>query len=531
MDVARAPAAAAPPVEGPRAPALEPRVVHIGEIRCYEHNPRRAPNAQYARIKDSIRADGLAQPLIVTKRPGEAGYRLHAGGNTRLTILGELYAETGDERFANAQCCYRAWTDEADVVLAHLKENELRGNLNFMDKALAVADAERWLAADSGGRLTQARLAQEMAGRGYAVSQGLISQMKYAVERLRAVIPKALEAGLGRRHVMRIRRLDRVARALWLERMPDDGGYDEAFGMLCRRYDAAEWDPAPLRRALEAEIAERAGLSIHAVSLDIDAGLYGRPFEATAPGGDGENDDWDGWYGRENLAAQAGANADAPRAGNGRASLRIGHVGDSEPSASNGNRESPGRPRMNGAEVPADTQASGEALSGTRVRESLPQAGPGDIESLREVLWELASGLAARNGLGGLVRRVPGKGMGFVVCDVPDPALAVQLDRSERARHGLVWWHLAACAETTVAPPGTFLEELAEESQLRRALGGQDAAKIFGGVLRLDPGQTGFGLWRTVRERDWRALLALMSAYRELHRRAAASGVDLWESV
>ena len=262
MDVARAPAAAAPPSRG-RVRRRSKQGRSHRRIRCYEHNPRRAPNAQYARIKDSIRADGLAQPLIVTKRPGEAGYRLHAGGNTRLTILGELYAETGDERFANAQCCYRAWTDEADVVLAHLKENELRGNLNFMDKALAVADAERWLAADSGGRLTQARLAQEMAGRGYAVSQGLISQMKYAVERLRAVIPKALEAGLGRRHVIRIRRLDRVARALWLERMPDDGGYDEAFGMR-----AADMTPPNGTRAvapaLEAEIAERAGLSIHA---------------------------------------------------------------------------------------------------------------------------------------------------------------------------------------------------------------------------------------------------------------------------
>ena len=115
---------------GPRAPAsenLEPRVVDIADIQPYEHNPRRAPHGEYARIKASVRAEGLQQPLVVTMRPGEPDYRLHSGGNTRLAIVKELFAETGDAQFATIACWYRAWTDEADVVLAHLKENDLRG--------------------------------------------------------------------------------------------------------------------------------------------------------------------------------------------------------------------------------------------------------------------------------------------------------------------------------------------------------------------------------------------------------------------
>jgi hypothetical protein len=75
----------------------------VARIHPYEHNPRRAPNTEYDRIKASIRADGLSQPLVVTQRPGETDYIVHAGGNTRLRILKELFEETGDRRFATSR--------------------------------------------------------------------------------------------------------------------------------------------------------------------------------------------------------------------------------------------------------------------------------------------------------------------------------------------------------------------------------------------------------------------------------------------
>ena len=77
---------------------LELVYLDVARIKPYEHNPRRAPNAEFERIKASIRVDGLGQPLVVTQRPGESDYLVHAGGNTRLRILRELFAETDDER-------------------------------------------------------------------------------------------------------------------------------------------------------------------------------------------------------------------------------------------------------------------------------------------------------------------------------------------------------------------------------------------------------------------------------------------------
>ena len=45
-------------------------LLSIHDIVPFDKDPRRSPNSEYARIKSSIRAQGLDQPLVVTRRPG-----------------------------------------------------------------------------------------------------------------------------------------------------------------------------------------------------------------------------------------------------------------------------------------------------------------------------------------------------------------------------------------------------------------------------------------------------------------------------
>ena len=82
--------------------ASDPLMVDSSKIRPYERNPRQGRNPEYDRIKDSIRNNGLDQPLVITQRPGATDYIVHAGGNTRLMIVRELFDETGDARFSRA---------------------------------------------------------------------------------------------------------------------------------------------------------------------------------------------------------------------------------------------------------------------------------------------------------------------------------------------------------------------------------------------------------------------------------------------
>ena len=57
-------------------------------------------------------------------------------GNTRYAILSELYQETGDERFRRIQCIFAmAGTSE---MRYHLAENEMRGDLSFIERRWAL---------------------------------------------------------------------------------------------------------------------------------------------------------------------------------------------------------------------------------------------------------------------------------------------------------------------------------------------------------------------------------------------------------
>jgi len=119
------------------------RQVPIDQIELYDRNPRRARNPNYAEIKESIRASGVLQNPRITRRPGAPRYMLAFGGNTRLAILRELHAETGDPRFAAVDCDFVPWSSEAAVLVGHLIENETRGELSFIDKARGVRHGPR----------------------------------------------------------------------------------------------------------------------------------------------------------------------------------------------------------------------------------------------------------------------------------------------------------------------------------------------------------------------------------------------------
>jgi len=193
-------------------------VLDVRSIKTYERNPRRSENPEYDRIKESIRATGLDQPLVVTQPPESADYIVHSGGNTRLLALKELYEETCDTRFGQIHCLFKPWVCESDVLLAHLRENDLRGELIFIDKARAIFDIKQLLEEELGiEELSQRKLQSVLEVAGYRLNQGLISRMGYAVNRLYPLIPQALNAGLGRPQAMQIRALDRAAFKIWLK--------------------------------------------------------------------------------------------------------------------------------------------------------------------------------------------------------------------------------------------------------------------------------------------------------------------------
>ena len=493
------------------------------DIRCikpYERNPRRCKNPEYDRIKASIRANGLDQPLVITQRPGSTDYIVHSGGNTRLLILKELVEETGDDRFSRAQCVFKPWNRESEVLMAHLRENDLRGGLTFIDKALAIFDIKQLLEDELElDTLSLRRLQAALTAGGYALSVTLISRMGYAVQVLLPLIPRALSAGLGRPQVQKIRALDRAARRIWEQRgLGDEEAFNQVFATLCQRYDDPDWDTDLLRSAIETEMAEQAELSVHTLRVELDAQIEGRELTLPAFKDDdfleSEHEETD-WLAGSALKPEPMTNGSS----------------SAEPDNLDAQTASPIESPPTHPGIQPDPEPDSEPDPDPPVKSLLDDgpSGPGDIKSLRARAWTLAARLAQRNGISELVEPLSGKGLGFILCDVPDPALADQLDDDSLSQVSMVWWQLAACAEMTVAPVETIVATLPAESVLRQALEQQDAGLLFNSVWTLDPGHTGYQLWRRLGDQDWSDLLNLMSTYRQIHHLAESSGIRLWE--
>ena len=481
--------------------------IEVARICSYARNPRRQENPEYDRIKASIRTEGLDQPLVVTQEPNEVNYVLQAGGNTRLRILKELHQETGENRFSRVDCLIKPWVHESNLLFAHLRENELRGSLSFIDKAHAVFEAKALLEAEmSVEALSQRHLETLFQERGFSLSHGMISKMGYAVHTLWPVMPHALSAGLGRPQIEKIRSLERATLQIWQRRnLGDKPSFELVFAELCRRHDNADWDIQPLRSALENEVAEESEQSIQVIRLEMEACLAGNSFVA--------------------IDTQADEFEDTPQVGDGNEGPLTNLSDFSSPNEGD---------ELTVAEAIGHIVDEPPGLSGDTTEDSSPPVSdhktPKDIDTLRTQMWECALALAERNGMGDRVIPLPGQGLGFLLCDVPSAELTETLDEGLLGQVSSLWWQLAACSEVTVAPVEILLAYLKEDSVLHKALATQDAALLFESVWTLDPGHIGSQLWQQLSDTDFQELLAMMTLYRRIKRLTLETGTTPWDS-
>lgn len=269
----------------PGTPVTEmPMVVDIDHIRFYENNPRRQRNAEYDGIKESIRTRGVDNPLVITCRPEDPpnSYVLAAGGNTRLQILKELYVETKDPEFKTVICKFRPWTSESDILAAHLIENDHRGDLVFIDRAVTIFHRlKKALEQEIGGELSQRQLAEELSKRGYKkVSRASIGLMQYAAEVLFHVIPESLNAGLGYREIEALRKMDNSYYTYWVHKKGEDTkvqreAFNNDFFAVLAAGDGPELNIPEIRNQLDQRLAMRLEVPAVHVARDIDALHHG----------------------------------------------------------------------------------------------------------------------------------------------------------------------------------------------------------------------------------------------------------------
>ncbi|WP_148193579.1 ParB family protein [Pseudomonas syringae] len=254
-----------------------PMVLTLDEMKAFEQNPRTVTNAKYKEIKDSIRQRGLDHRPTVTRRPGEIKFTINNGGNTRLQILRELYSETGEDRFYRHNVLFRPWDSARGEIIAltgHLSENDLRGSLMFIERAVGIESARAIYEKEAGEPISQRELVRRLTADGYPVSQPHISKMQETVRCLLPVIPSALYSGLGKPQIERLLSLRKAAGQTWLthtegkEHIPDfEGLFQDVLSLFDG--DASEFVYERVQDELISHMQSGTGLSYEQLLLTL----------------------------------------------------------------------------------------------------------------------------------------------------------------------------------------------------------------------------------------------------------------------
>ena len=239
--------------------------IAIDQIDEYEGNPRLYENPEFHAIKDSIRERGVIQRIVVTKRPHSDRFVLAQGGNTRLRCLRELYTESGDKKFATTLCEYRVWTNEANLLVGHAIENELRGNLTWHERSHMICNLQSLLEEQRGEQMTARDYAETARVMGIRIRRQSLHLCRYTVDRLAGELKTQLQKGLGRRQIETIYKIDQSLRSIWVSAGEPEEEYDEFFLAELKRLDGTFQAPALLTY-----VADAVSKKTDAVMIDIE---------------------------------------------------------------------------------------------------------------------------------------------------------------------------------------------------------------------------------------------------------------------
>ncbi|MDF7679910.1 ParB family protein [Enterobacteriaceae bacterium ESL0689] len=238
-----------------RIPVVEmPMVLTIEQLAPNPDNPRTSKNPRYDEIKASIKARGLDTVPKVTQDPkGDPNkYIFSDGGNTRYQILAELWQETGDERFFRIHVLVKPWPGRLQCVIGHLAENEVRGDLSFIEKAQGIHKARTIYEEQLGKPVSLRELSTMLTSEGLPVHNSTISRMEDALKYLFPWMPDLLESGLGAPQIRLLLALRQDAEKVWdqfcLLSEQSDKCFTDVFGECCRKFNSPElWSPEMFR--------------------------------------------------------------------------------------------------------------------------------------------------------------------------------------------------------------------------------------------------------------------------------------------
>ncbi|MDP8189098.1 ParB N-terminal domain-containing protein [Pasteurella skyensis] len=226
--------------------------VTLDKLKPYDGNPRKTKNPAYEEIKASIKSRGLDHAPNITQCPGDNFYIIADGGNTRLQALKELFQETQDPKFWSIECVFKPWQGEANdinsklnILIGHLAENDIRGDLSFIEKALGIRDVKALYEEKYKEYFSHRKLSEKLGENGYPISYSILSKMEQCLTYLYPHIPNILFKGFGRPQIEKLLSIYRYAQTSW-DKYKDEftitGDFSEIWMHTLSPYDESPED-------------------------------------------------------------------------------------------------------------------------------------------------------------------------------------------------------------------------------------------------------------------------------------------------
>lgn len=507
------------------------RKLDIGQIEPYDRNPRYLPNPKTKELEASLRASGgLDGVLAVTRRPGADAYMVFEGGNTTLTLLKKLYAETKDERYRYVTADIRPWSGDFDVMARHYRENNIRGDLSWGERSLEMLALYRQYCeegASGGAKPTVARFCSHISERfGISCAPSHFSLYKFTAGSLAEAMPFLVRrTRFTKAQAVAIRTRYSKIKAAWCDKGAGTAEeFDEVFFGLLARQDKA------LEKTFAREIADDpAGLpDISYSDDDLISGLQNEFARS-------ENIDC--------TYAQAGVWISAAMQNEPKIIRQEAFRADDNALTGSGARTSlQERPTLNSklaaspaqkTETKGATEAGGENADLEATPSSVPSAPStvlsplkdgDDLPSLRRKAYGYASRIALRNHLQDVVVALPDIGLGYLLTEVHDDLTNPAADGASSSV--VAWWALAAGCALSMTPEAVRDRLMPEDSFLRTALDQGNIELLAQGSPFQSFDQSG-RFWAAMKEKDWSDYLAIQKLFRAMT--TAARGLNnLW---
>lgn len=493
-------------------------------IRRYEQDPRHHANPQFDEIKASILAQGgLNNPLTVTRRPGEEHYIIEAGGNTRLRALQELWQETGDERFHYTHVLFKPWESESTILTRHLIENELRGEMLYVDKARGVEALRRLWAKESGLEdLTRNEFQRRLKTAGFKISARAISRLRFTAQ-IAELLPQATaEASFGREVIEQIMTLYSAAQRYWLQHGLDEGAFQSEWDNALVQADSPEFSLIVVEQTLARVLSNWINKDPSSISLDIDLLAYENQHNPPQPESQGQlhASDAVSSYPLQNSPLNEDEITDSTQP-------EVSLTGiDSSPSDSMDWMEDPDPSPA--AAIPQTSQATTAQSVMPKPDADLADSHANftssvkpspilnrDIKSLRARAGVLAQRIAQHHRMGPIATPTARSNYGYILVDLPH----LEDDEDTTKVTMPVWWLLYSLCHQEHVDAGLLHQHAPADSLLRELSPACDPLEIAQKLMEMTPPLSGPLILRAVAAsegRGWQDIVDLMATYREL---------------